>query len=101
MDSDSVKAQRSTVFAPSSEVRVLLDDWFDSDQPSTVAPVSVWVARFRSLGGFVFDERVAEDRRPSGPMRLYRAATVDGARGMSWTPFRLVAAATAQRDTYE
>lgn len=78
--------------APDVAAGALLWEWVSTAEPMRTGTVPGWVARFRSMGGFVLGNAVTEHARPVRPLRLYRAAGVGHERGMSWTPFRLTAA---------
>ncbi len=65
--------------------------WTMGPQPLRLAPVDEWCGWFRRVG-YLHNGIRAGFLRPDEPRRLYRAATTDFARGMSWTRFPELAA---------
>lgn len=79
---------------PMERMYALQSAWTYRNYPTLAMPREEWVRMFRQVGYFEMDERMQLHPAPRPPRtaRLYRGASPECARGMSWAPTRSTAA---------
>jgi hypothetical protein len=77
----------------------LVHTWSETPQPTLALDRAVWIDMFRRVGYIDLVDPLAE--RNLEPLRMYRGATPEHARGMSWTQSRAVASGYGQVWTAE
>lgn len=84
---------------PASQERkaaVLASTWMQTHTPLVHRARDKWVAAFRSIG-FINGFSLRPDLLPAEPLTVWRAATPEYVRGLSWTTSRVVANARLQK----
>lgn len=78
------------ILAPAEVARALASVWPYRGRDEM--PLDAWLSAFRALGGHWAEEgAIRDDRRPTAPLRLYRAASPEWRGGLSWSDRYLAA----------